>query len=184
MIHSQMIYDIAKNCYSCHTVPNEALVNVGTHRAGSDFDLVAWSQGEVRHNFISSPGAPENTTNAPASKERLRQLYVVGALVDLEISLCNLIGVETKGGTFHKAMVERVNKARAKVDAIDAKAKLAGLTTILAGLPDPVTEDTMIPGGVPAELSALARDVREDADLAAVDGLIPQPNEYHGTIHE
>ena len=57
MIHSQMIYEIAKNCYSCHTVPNEALVNVGKHRAGSDFDLVAWSQGVCASSTSSAPSS-------------------------------------------------------------------------------------------------------------------------------
>ena len=55
------IYLIARQCYDCHTVPNEKLVNVGGHLAGSqDFELVAWSQGMVRHNFVRGGG----TTNA------------------------------------------------------------------------------------------------------------------------
>ncbi len=182
MIHSQMIYRIAKNCYSCHTVPNEQLVNAGTHRAGSDFDLVAWSQGEIRHNFVSSPGAPKNPTNAPVTKERLRQLYLVGALVDLEVSLCNLMGVKEKGDTFHRAMIGRVNRARAKVDAIVEKVGMPQLAAILASLPDPVTEDTMIQA-VPSELGAFARNVSEDTGLAAIDDLIPKSSEYRGTVY-
>ena len=59
------IYLIARQCYDCHTVPNERLVNVGGHLAGSqDFELVAWSQGMVRHNFLRTGG----TTNAVLSR--------------------------------------------------------------------------------------------------------------------
>ena len=46
----ESVYDIAKNCLSCHTVPNEALVNAG-HPTSEKFEFVRWSQGEVRHNF-------------------------------------------------------------------------------------------------------------------------------------
>ena len=76
MIHSEMTYDIAKNCFGCHTVPNEKLVNVGQHKAGSDFDLVSWAGGEVRHNYASSPGAPDSPTNREFSAEERRLLYV------------------------------------------------------------------------------------------------------------
>ena len=78
------IYLIARQCYDCHTVPNEKLVNVGGHLAGSqDFELVAWSQGMVRHNFLRGGG----TTNATPSQEELRVMYVVGVMTDLEYSL-------------------------------------------------------------------------------------------------
>src|SRR4051812_29489038 len=78
------IYLIARQCYDCHTVPNEKLVNVGGHLAGSkDFELVSWSQGMVRHNFVRTGG----TSNATLSQEDLRVMYVIGVLTDLEYSL-------------------------------------------------------------------------------------------------
>ena len=47
------VYLVAQSCYRCHTVPSERLVNVGGHVAGSmDFEIVSWSQGTVRHNFV------------------------------------------------------------------------------------------------------------------------------------
>jgi hypothetical protein len=48
MIRPSSVYRLAKNCYGCHVVPREDLVNKGGHRAGSAFELVSWSQGEVR----------------------------------------------------------------------------------------------------------------------------------------
>ena len=51
------VYLLAQSCYRCHTVPDERLVNVGGHHAGSlDFELVSWSQGTVRHNFVRTDG--------------------------------------------------------------------------------------------------------------------------------
>jgi hypothetical protein len=64
------VYLLAQSCYRCHTVPDEELVNVGGHKAGSlDFEIVAWSQGLVRHNFVRSNGQ----TNDPSPPDRLRQ---------------------------------------------------------------------------------------------------------------
>ena len=40
MVHSEMLYEIAANCFGCHTVPNETLVNRGGHHVGKEFDLV------------------------------------------------------------------------------------------------------------------------------------------------
>jgi hypothetical protein len=77
------LYLVARQCLACHTSPDERLVNVGGHTNGSpDFELVAWSQGMVRHNFVHGDGV-----NAPSSPERLRVMYVVGVLADLEASL-------------------------------------------------------------------------------------------------
>ena len=83
MKNTQDLYLIATSCYSCHTVPNEELVNVGGHTAGSqDFELVRWSQGTIRHNFLRTNGE----YNALSEPNRLRVMYVVGLVADLEFS--------------------------------------------------------------------------------------------------
>ena len=175
MIHSEMTYDIARNCFGCHTVPNETLVNTGKHKAGSDHDLVAWSQGEVRHNFLSSAGAPANPTNRAATAEQKRRLYVVGALVDLEVSLRNLAAVKQKDGDYHKAMIERVNAGRAKVDAILAAVEIPGLATAVKNVPGTVDAGTSIDAGVADQLGEATRQFAgEVRDLAVIDGQIPE----------
>ncbi|HIA48143.1 MAG TPA: hypothetical protein EYN96_09305 [Candidatus Hydrogenedentes bacterium] len=102
------IYDLARNCFQCHTVPRENLVNVGEHPAGSEmFELVAYLQGEVRHNFLPTPA---EETNKPASTERKRLLYVIGKSIDLEFSLRSL-ALATVDGIFLESMMARVQKA-------------------------------------------------------------------------
>ena len=183
MIHSSMIYDIATNCFGCHTVPNEKLVNTGKHKAGSDFDLVTWSQGEVRHNFLSSPGAPGNPTNRPAGEEQKRLRYVVGAMVDLEFSLRNLAGVQEKGGDFHKAMIDRVNTARAKIAAVLGAVEVPGLAAVVGTVPATVDESTSIDSGLPGKLGQATREFAgTSADLSAIDGQIPE--DVKGTPYE
>ncbi|MDJ0932204.1 hypothetical protein [Breoghania sp.] len=83
MIRPSMTYTLAKNCFSCHLAPNEKLVNVGGHAAGSAFELVAWSQGEVRHNTWYNKGA----SNPAASTERQRMLFIIGRIAELETAL-------------------------------------------------------------------------------------------------
>ena len=185
MIHSEMLYDIASNCFGCHTVPNETLVNKGQHKAGSDFDLVAWSQGEVRHNFASSAGAPDQPRNRAASPEQLRRLYVVGALVDLETSLRNLANVKEKGGAFHKAMIERVNAGRMKMDKIVAAADLPMIAAALKQVPSPVDASTPVDAAAADALGKAGRAFVTEHDgskLAAIDPQIP--TQYKGAPYK
>jgi len=78
MIRPSALYRLAKNCYGCHVVPQEDLVNRGGHPAGSAFELVSWSQGEVRHNTWHSKGKE----NVLASAAHKRMLYIVGLGVE------------------------------------------------------------------------------------------------------
>ncbi len=175
MIHSEMIYEIAANCYGCHTVPNEALVNTGKHKAGSDFDLVAWSQGEIRHNFVSSSGAPAGPTNRPASKQQLRRLYVVGAMVDLEFSLRNLAAAKDTAGDYHAAMTTRVERARSKLQEIVAAVEIPELEAVMASA-DSATPD---------QVGAATRDFVRNYDgttLGAIDDRIPKA--YRGIAYK
>ena len=186
MIHSTMTYDIATNCYGCHTVPNEELVNKGGHPAGSaGFDLVAWSQGEVRHNFASSAGAPDSPSNETASGGHLRKLYVLGALVDLEMTVRNLSNVKEPGGTFHTAMLERAQGARAKLAEIVAAADLPTIKSALEMVPAELTADTAVDDAWANALGAAGKDfamTNDGEDLGALDSLIP--TEFKGTPHK
>ncbi len=102
------LYLIARSCLNCHTVPNEQLVNVGGHRAGSaDFELVAWSQGLIRHNFLRTDYA----SNAVSAPERLRLMYLVGKLTDLEYSL-RATGQATQATTYGFSAAQRAFNVR------------------------------------------------------------------------
>jgi hypothetical protein len=175
MIHSQMIYEIAVNCFSCHIVSNEELVNKGGHKTGSDFDLVAWSQGAVRHNYVSSPGAPSAPTNRAATAKELRRLYVTGAMVDYEFSLRNLAAATVQDGPFYQGMVDRTITARKKVNAMLAAVKIPELASAVAALP---LETKDAPSALRAadclrDAICLYLAKHDGSDLAALDPLIP-----------
>lgn len=118
MIRPSEIYRLASNCFQCHTVPYEKLVNVGGHTPGSEFDLVAWSQGEVRHNYTASQGK----SNAEASPNRKRVLFLVGKAVELEYNLRG-VAKATQKDTYGVKMARRAK------GAMDAFKKIAGLVS-------------------------------------------------------
>ncbi len=178
MIHSDMIYEIATNCFGCHTVPNEPLVNKGDHKAGSaDFELATWSQGEVRHSFATSPGAPDSPTNRAATNEQRRRLYVVGQMVDLEYSLRNIANAKEKGGKFQQAMVERANAARKNLAAVLSAVPISEIAGAVNAVPASITSSTAISGAMADKVGAAAKKFANSQDgskLGAIDGLIPK----------
>jgi hypothetical protein len=129
MIRPEKFQTVAANCYSCHIITNEELVNKGGHPAKSEgFELVAWMSGEVQHNFFDSKGA----TNAAAPKERQRMLYIAGSALQLEYSLRGLARAKEKAD-YGKAMGRNCGSSRTQFNAIvealgsDAPAELVAI---------------------------------------------------------
>ena len=112
MIRPGSLYRLAKNCYSCHVVPKEKLVNKGGHPAGSAFELVSWSQGEVRHNTWHNEGKSNRVANA----KRKRMLYLIGLGVELETGIRG-VGAATARSLYAFAMARRVDRARSQLAA-------------------------------------------------------------------
>jgi hypothetical protein len=179
MIRPMNIYNLATNCIQCHTVPFEKLVNVGGHTPGSKFELVSWSQGEVRHNFVAS----QEKSNAEASPKRKRVLFMVGKAVELEYNLRG-VAKATKKDTYAVKMARRAKAA------IDTFKKVAGVVStpevkeILA-----VAASVKLKLNNEAALLAAAEKISKSAQKlaagydgsawAALDSMIP--TKYQGT---
>ncbi|MEM8993397.1 MAG: multiheme c-type cytochrome [Acidobacteriota bacterium] len=113
------LYATAASCFRCHTVPNEKLVNVGKHSLGSSgFELVEWSHGEIRHNFLASFLDGDGTDNAVRPPEHDRRMYVTGRALAVEYSLRGL-ATATENGVYAKAMQRRLRSAVVELRAID-----------------------------------------------------------------
>lgn len=188
MIRPDQPFLLATNCLQCHTVPNEKLVNTGIHPAGSDFELVAWLNGEVRHDFQQS----NDKTNRAAARDydpqqHHRVLYVVGRIAELEQAL-RAMGNATAPGRFATAMTKRVNDAVAELKAIEAKAPstAAGLGPIVAAAtgaplqPNQKAALTKAADTVHQEGTKVAASL-DGATIAGVDPLLPAPSAYKGT---
>ena len=184
MLRPEDIYTVASNCFQCHLVPNEKLINVGGHSAATPgFDLVAWSQGMVRHNFLLDDGT-EGKVNKPDAQNRLRMLFVVGKILDVEFSLRGVASA-TQKATYAVTMAQRVGAARTQLAEIQKLApteEIAAITEIASSVSLKLNNE--------AELTAAANKVGElgrkfatkqtGDKLAAVDSLIPKPDKYRG----
>jgi hypothetical protein len=173
------LYLVARQCLACHTSPNERLVNVGEHAAGSpEFELVAWSQGRVRHNFLRTDGV----TNKPSSPERLRVMFVVGVMADLEASLRATAAASEKAAYGIAAaqraarqkrrlyeislLIENPHVAAAMQAALGARLKLNNREALVAAA-DEIGKSAY-------EFASTA----DGATLAAIDPLLPKPEQY------
>lgn len=172
------VYLIARQCLSCHTTPDERLVDVGGHKAGSpDFELVAWSQGGIRHNFFSGGGG-----NAPSPPERVRVMFVVGMMADLEYSL-RAVALASNAGTFAQTAAARA--ASCKQRLWDVQRQLND-PRIAAALEPLKTLELRL--GNSAAIAAAAETVGKaalefstsanGAEMAAIDRMLPPINTY------
>src|SRR5262245_39334374 len=185
MIRTRAIYQLAKNCYGCHVVPQEDLVNKGGHRAGSAFELVSWSQGEVLHNTWFSKGKD----NVPASAERKRMLYLVGLGVELETSL-RAVGKAKERNVYAFEMATRADEARKQLAAA-AKAgpdvpEIAKMVEWghSAGLKlNNERRLTAAADGI-AKLLVNITEKYDGSTMAGLDSLIPGPDKLKGKPRE
>jgi hypothetical protein len=183
MIRPSSLYRLARNCFGCHVVPHEDLVNKGGHPAGSAFELVSWSQGEVRHNTWHSKGKE----NVPASAARKRMLYLVGLGVELETGLRG-ISRATVRRLYAFAMAKRVDRARTQLAAAAKAApnvpEIAKMVeySYSAGLK--LNNERFLTAAADS-VSKLIVSITEKYDgstLAGLDSLIPGPDKFKGTV--
>lgn len=184
MIRPGDLYALAENCYQCHTVPKEDLVNTGGHPAGSNFELVAWSQGEVRHNVWYNDAA----SNAEATQNRKRLMFLVGQALDLEYALRGVAKATAKA-KYAVEMAKRAKRSALRIKAISdtgvAIPEVAALLKIAGSAKVSLNNE--------AALTAAADKVAEQAksiasnydgsELAALDGLLPSADAYKGKVY-
>ena len=181
MIRPGDLYRLAANCYRCHVVPDEKLVNVGKHRSGSDdFELVSWSLGEVRHKFLRSEGKK----NEEVSPERKRMLYVVGKALALEYGL-RALARATEDGPYATGTAKRVRRVADTLREINALTPIPEVEDMLG-----VVKRIELKVGHEAELTTAAdtiaaatrklADARDGGGLTALDRIVPQAPQYKG----
>jgi hypothetical protein len=181
MIRPSNLYALASNCFSCHVVPQEKLVNDGGHPAGSAFELVAWSQGEVRHTLWYSEG----NQNLVASPERQRMMFVVGTAVELETAL-RAVGKATERKDYAVAMAQRAAAVRARADEL-AKAlpkvpELAEIAAAAAAAGLKLNNEAELSAAAD-KIAAAAKKLAAGYDgkaFAAIDAMLPKPDQYKG----
>ncbi len=193
---------LARNCYTCHIVADEKLLAAGHKTGHSDFDLIPWMQGEVRHNFqidqkqnAESPSLL-NARDGVSSEQRKRVLLVVGKIVELEICLRNLSAIDS--GNLKEGYAGRRGWAGRAEDAFDYLAEeiapVVENENVTAAV-NAVTDLTLgrkfkdqAAAAVAADklkiAAALLTAEQGDVDLAGVDNLIDDLAKPQGKTYQ
>ena len=178
LLRPSNLYAVAANCYSCHTIPNEKLVNVGGHSAGSKFELVSWSQGEVRHNVWYTK------ENRPASADRKRLMFILGKALDLEFALRG-VAKATQRKKYAVLMARRAAAATKDLKNIAALVPTPEIETILkiaaqAKLKLNNEKRLLQAADLIAAAAKKLAGGYDGSTFSAVDPLIPKPESYKG----
>lgn len=182
MIRPRAIYQLAKSCFGCHVVPQEELVNKGGHQAGSAFELVSWSQGEVLHNTWYSKGKE----NIPANISRKRMLYLVGLGVELETAL-RAVSKATVRKPYAFLMAQRVDRARKQLASAAKSApnvpEIAKMVQLSHSAALKLNNERLLAAAAD-DISKLLVSITETYDgttMAGLDPMIPGPDKFKGT---
>ena len=161
MIHSGMLYDLARQCQVCHGLARDdvpadklALMFDAGHPMDPGFELVAYSQGTIRHHLDGSTPDPDRTPL------ELARLFVIGAAAKL-VSASNAAG-KVDHPKYAAAQKRRADDARTALGAV------AHLPEAQALLADPSD----------ANARKLAAAVQEADVLQAVQALLPSQADY------
>ncbi len=181
MITPGNLYVLGANCYSCHVMNDEKLVNLGGHSPASEgFNLLTWSQGEVRHTILHTG----NLTNPEASPAHRRQLYVLGVILETEYGF-RAVARATAKASFGLTLARRTDAARKLLEKIQALAPTPELAAIVT-----IAQATGLRLNNAIELNAAAEKIsglgREFAarvtgeQLAGIEALLPAASQYRG----
>lgn len=162
------LHQLASACFSCHLVDDATVVEKGGHTIGSDFELLSFAAGEVRHNYLASKGK----SNQPAAMPRRRQLYLLGQMLEIEHGL-RALAAAPASGPYRDGLESRLEAARQALRAVLEKQPIDEVAAALAATDE-------------AAAAAAARRLaqRDCADLGAIDGLLPATTAARGKAHD
>lgn len=180
MVHHTDLYTLASQCFGCHTVAEEKLVNQGGHPDGSEFELVAWSQGEIRHNVWFS----EDKKNREAPLEQKRVMFVLGKALDLEHALRG-VAAATEKDKYAVGMAKRAQAAALDIQKLAetvSAPEVAEMLEIVKSVKLSLGNSEPLKAAADRVADAARRfmDSHDGSGLAAIDPLLPQPDKYKG----
>jgi len=144
------IYGWAKNCYNCHIVAREKLVNKGGHKAGSDFKLFKRTQDKILH-----------TDKATGKKAKLIKL--IGYAVELEMSL-RAVGEASGGNKYSDKMIKRAKDALSNLKKANGAVNKAEISTVIA-----MTKSASIKAGNASALNSISDAISVAARITVED---------------
>ena len=178
MRHPSNLFLLAKSCYECHLVDDPEIVNRTDHPPISlDFNMVAWSQGSIRHNFLRT----DNKYNAESPPERLRVMFVCDLIAKLEASLKAM--AKSQAGSKHYAFVRRLYESTAKelfgISKTTDNSEIRGVVEVLKRTPPDSRSDVLISAASSINELGFQFGKSESGHLMnAIDELLPGKDDY------
>ncbi|NQV99620.1 MAG: hypothetical protein HQ483_07970 [Rhodospirillales bacterium] len=185
MIRPYAIRSWTRRCYECHVIDDEKLINQGGHPDDRRFELVAWSQGEVRHNLWYNRGL----ANPPADGDLLRKMFVTGLVLELEMSLRALAKARASG-PYASRLAERIVASRKKIELLaGAFPGIPEMQTVAnAVTSELLIFDNQIPLLAAADRVAElmeAMDLKDEiGEFERMDRFLPKPAAYRGQVFQ
>jgi hypothetical protein len=163
MIRPENRYDVAANCLNCHNLARPSLdgatitkMLAAGHPINPEYELVRYSQGNVRHRFYP----PDVTKNAEMPPPELARWFITGAAVKLVSSTAN--AKKSDNSTYQEVQQKHIKAATAALSSVKSVPEAAAL------LAAPTEENAR------KLVAAIA-----DKDLSAeAKGLLPAPGDY------
>jgi Cytochrome c554 and c-prime len=122
MIRPEMLYDIAQNCLGCHELARpgiapETFANMidAGHPPGTDFEMVSWLEGSVRHRFYP----PDVTKNKEMTEAEKSKMFVIGHAAAL-VRATEATG-KVKNAKYEETLKKVDTAARAALEAVKAQ---------------------------------------------------------------
>jgi len=89
---------LAENCYQCHLITDEKLINTTSHPTASHFSFLERTQGNILHSRL-------------ADAQKKNQLIIAGAIAEVIGALDALGAAKQTGGRYARLMQETANMA-------------------------------------------------------------------------
>lgn len=179
MRHPSKLHLIARSCYECHIVDDVELLTKTEHPVFThDFDMIRWSQGQMRHNFYRTQGK----SNALSEPPRLRLMYLADLVAGLEFGFVAIAELNENREAKNKLVTQTLRRIsnfnRAANDV--GQPKLKPIEDLIRTL--------NIETASPKELKSAAENIRkfsvdffsdvDPAKLSALDRSLPKQSEY------
>ncbi len=164
MIASRMVFRIASSCMACHGLANDAIsadtlgkMLESGHPIEPDFEIVKYSQGDIRHRFVP----PDVTVNSKMDAASTARLFLGGQAAAL-VAATRVKG-KVDNADFNSAQDKRIATATAALNAV--KGSIPEAAALLSD---------------PSEMKALAFEAAlQGKDLSgSVAQLLPDPSSY------
>jgi len=176
MVRAGDLYRLFSNCYECHTIAHETLVERGGHSPGDDLELLI-SVERIRHNFLHSQLTGDGKHNELFSDAHRRVIFVAGRALSLEHTL-RAVARSRHSGPYSRFMSRRLRWALDKLDALLSRSNLSEIAAILetARSTDPSSDDPIALVAAADRIATLTRAFlanHDGSELGSLDPLLP-----------